>query len=343
MPFSDIKGHKREKDILLKALAGKRAAHAYLFSGPEGTGKLKAAVELVRALNCSSGGIDSCGACPDCVSIVSGAHQNIVMLCPTDKPIDKGGVPDPSGLIRVEQVREAQGFLKYKSGRGAKAVIVDSADRMNVVAANAFLKTLEEPPPDSVIVLVTSKAAELLPTVISRCQRINFRPLSIEDVTAILVDRLGLSAIDAAKAARLGAGSVGRALRLAGEGAYDELSGLAGRITGLSPGDEADAFSLAEELSRRDDIEDVLEAAKCRMRDVAVTLSGEGRLSAGRAQADAFTGIAQVLGSFALIENARRDIMPPRYANKQLALDALFLGLIGLKGAPGTHISNNKR
>ncbi|HXI09909.1 MAG TPA: DNA polymerase III subunit delta' [Thermodesulfobacteriota bacterium] len=333
MSFKDIIGHTKEISVLAGSLANGRVPHALLFSGPEGVGKRLVALEFARALNCrefrggSSG--DSCGRCPDCALFDSGTHPNLTLAGPTDKD----GQPSPEGLIRIEPVREIQNSLKYRVERGSKAVIIDSADRMMPAAANAFLKTLEEPPADSVIMLVTSRSSDLLPTIISRCQRMNFRPLSSELVTRYLVEKTGAAEADAVEAARLAAGSISKALFYASEGGYGKKKEIAGAVSAITPADTDAALSLAAELSKRDDLVDVLEFLKTWYRDMLVGRSGAvGLMVNSGACADAGSDERRLMDSFSMIERARRDIMPPRYANRQLTMEVLLLGLAGCRG-----------
>lgn len=330
MSFKDIIGHSKEISVLVNSLSTGRVPHALLFSGTEGVGKRLVALEFARALNCrdfgggSSG--DSCGGCADCALFDSGAHPNLITAGPTDKD----GLPTPEGLIRIERVREIQNSLKYRVERGKKVVIIDSADRMMTAASNAFLKTLEEPPPDSVIILVTSRSSDLLPTIISRCQRMNFRPLPAGAIAGYLVKKTGLSGSDAQEAARLSGGSFSKAQGYAGGGEYRKLREVAQEVSAITPADTEVALRLASELSKRDDLAEVLEFLKTWYRDRLAGLTGAaelmvnaGALSSGSVDA------RRMIDSFSMIERARRDIMPPRYANKQLTMEVLLMGLAG--------------
>ena len=131
MTFARILGHERQKDILRRALAGGRLAHAYLFEGPEGVGKRLMALALVRAVFCPEGG---CGVCAACRKVDHHNHPDLHLL-------------EPDGtLIKIEQIRAIQKELSYRPLEARKKVcLIDSADRMNQAAGNALLKTLEEP------------------------------------------------------------------------------------------------------------------------------------------------------------------------------------------------------
>lgn len=329
MSFRDILGHTKEISVLKNSIAGNRVAHSFLFAGPEGVGKRLVAREFARALNCRFFSDDSCGSCPDCEMMGSSTHPNLVFAGPTDKD----GEDTPEGLIRIERIREIQNSIKYRVERGKKVVIVDSADRMMPAASNAFLKTLEEPPADSVIILVSSRSSDLLPTIISRCQRVNFRPLAAGIVSGFIKRETGVSEQDALEAARLSGGSISRAMRYMEDGEYGKRKEVIERLSSISPADTDEALRLAEELSKRGDLAELLEFMKAWYRDRLVALEGAGPLVVNTSLAALNAGRRdeprRLLDSFSMIERARRDIMPPRYANKQLVMEELLLGLAG--------------
>ncbi|MBI5810144.1 MAG: DNA polymerase III subunit delta' [Deltaproteobacteria bacterium] len=338
--FKDILGHTKEIEMLKRAVAADRVAHAYLFAGPAGTGKRRVAYLLAAALNCSqskglfkgdAGEGSPCGACVDCSMIEGNTHPNIMEIW----PVDRDGKRADDGLIRVEQIRDLQGSLNYKAGGGRKVAIVEDADKLMGQAANAFLKTLEEPPPDSLIILISARHSELLPTVLSRCQRINFKPLPEDMIRDFLIREKGLNGEDASVISRLSAGSLSSAVRCASERVHERWNEAATRLKDLNATDTYGILKLADEISKRDDLDDLLEFLKTRCRDHLVLLTVTPGLaldsfnqglegpSGGEAMATA------LIESFAMIEDARRSIMPPRYANKQLTMEALLMRLAG--------------
>lgn len=330
MPFKDILGHEKELRIISEAQRSGRLAHSYLFAGPEGIGKRKTAFELARALNCASASNDACGECTSCLRAASGTHTNIVEVTPTVKDKDEL-VPDPSGVIRIEQIRDVLSLLRYKAEGGRKVVIVDAAERLMPQAANAFLKTLEEPPAGSVIILVSSRPADLLPTIISRCQRIAFRPLPEDALIGVIVEKTGVTMEEAASAARMTGRSLSLALKYIGEGHGEKGRELIKRLQSTT--DVSEALKFAEELSKRDDLLDALEILKGWYRDRAVSAAGAENLLANAAyygySDGSFEGeIESLVEDFFSIEETRRMIAPPRYANKLLAMEALILKLV---------------
>ncbi|MBI2413948.1 MAG: DNA polymerase III subunit delta' [Deltaproteobacteria bacterium] len=329
MPFKDILGHEKELRIISEALRSGRLAHSYLFAGPEGIGKRKTAFELARALNCASASNDACGECTSCLRAASGTHTNIVEVVPTVKDKDEL-VPDPSGVIRIEQIRDVLSLLRYRAEGGRKVVIVDGAERLMPQAANAFLKTLEEPPAGSLIILVSARPADLLPTIISRCQRIAFRPLPEDALIGAIVEKTGVSREEAATAARMTGRSLSLALKYIGEGHGEKGRELMKRLSSVS--DAFEALKLAEELSKRDDLLEALEILKGWYRDRAVSAAGAENLLANGAyygySGGSFEGRRErLVDDFFSIEETRRMIAPPRYANKLLAMEALLLRL----------------
>jgi DNA polymerase-3 subunit delta' len=211
MSLRNIVGQGKAVAMLSGILARKRVASTYLFCGEAGVGKKFTAINFAKALNClapdtpdSSAVLhipfDACDKCESCVKVARGAHPDFLLISPEDRQ------------IRIEEIRAVENALSFKPFEGnKKTVIVDDAETMTISAANAFLKTLEEPPEDSVIVLVSSKPDFLPATIRSRCSRINFVPLSTDSCLNVLGDNIeGTGALELI--ARLAMGQPGRAL-----------------------------------------------------------------------------------------------------------------------------------
>lgn len=172
--------------------------HALLFTGPRGVGKSSTARLLAAALFCPAGEPDGC---PSCVKAARGVHPDLHL------------VEAEGNAIRIEQVRDLERELTMKPVEaGRRVAIIDEAQLMNQEAANTFLKTLEEPPPETHIVLVAEGRESLLPTVVSRCREVRFSALGRKDIEDFLVRREGLEAAEAERLARLSGGIFGRAL-----------------------------------------------------------------------------------------------------------------------------------
>ena len=233
--------------LVSRAIAHDSLPPSLIFSGPEGVGKRRVAVAVAAALNCQApvraqreavaaglstrGGagrgradarlemcetsdlsgmpgmldnleIDACGTCPVCRRIGRGVHADVMMIVPGD-----------TGAIKIDQIREATERAAYRPFEGRRrVVIIDDADALVIEAQNALLKTLEEPPSASVFVLVSARPDMLVPTVRSRCQRLQFGRLTAAEVAALLMRAHGYSEENARAAAAAADGSVGRAL-----------------------------------------------------------------------------------------------------------------------------------
>jgi DNA polymerase-3 subunit delta' len=209
-----IIGHAAPLAALDRALNSGSTSHAYLFCGPEGVGKRTVAIEFAAALNCESAENKPCGECRPCRDTLAGNHVDVEVL-------DTGGLCDESEhkdhsdsrILRICQIRRLERILSLSPYAGRRRVaIVDAADTMLTDAANAFLKTLEEPPAGAVIILLAEREERLPETVLSRCQKLNFRRLDRDSIEAALVAR-GVPAEDAARAASVANGRLGWAIQ----------------------------------------------------------------------------------------------------------------------------------
>ncbi len=220
MSFSEIISHDYPKSLLGRLLQTGLLPHAYLFEGPDGIGKRRMALEFAKALNCERSGRDgfndACDQCPACRRVNSGNHPDVVQVTAS------------GAFIKIEQIREAQAaiFLKPYMGR-KKVYLIDEADRMNQEAANCFLKTLEEPPADSILILITSRPFALLPTIVSRCQRLRFLPLTSAQIEQYLISKRGVSGEDAKMLAVISLGRLGMALEASVDEVREELAEFA--------------------------------------------------------------------------------------------------------------------
>jgi DNA polymerase-3 subunit delta' len=172
-----IIGHKKEKNILLNALKKDRLATTYLFCGESGIGKRTFALEFAKVINCEhpTSELDSCDRCDCCKKMSSNNHPDLFV------------VTSESNIIRIEAIREVQEFLSLAPYEGRrKIVIIDDAHLMNQPASNAFLKTLEEPAANSLIILISNLPELLLETIRSRCFRLNFSLLNEEETIQVL-------------------------------------------------------------------------------------------------------------------------------------------------------------
>jgi len=252
--WDDIIGQQRVTDFLRTSVERQKVSHAYLFVGPPGAGKKTAAKAFACALLCDDHG---CGACASCTRVRRGAHPDVHQVA-----------PEGAATYMVEQVREIIHDVNLAPVQAhLKIYLVDSADLFNDAAANAFLKTLEEPPDDVVIVLMAHSFDAVLPTIASRCQIVRFRRLAPSQAVATLVQATGASDESAASALAAAGGVVARArdfLESAPRQAARDL--ILRTLKDLAVMDELDVLRSAREL---------LAAVKAPLEDVRALQAGE--------------------------------------------------------------------
>lgn len=203
-----------------------------MFSGPEGVGKRSSALAYAAALNCDNGG---CGTCLSCRKSISGSHPDVEIIAPQGRS------------LKIEQIRELGKTIGLKPFEGrAKVYVIQEAHFMTTEAANALLKNLEEPPGYVTFILTAPGADTLLPTIVSRCQEISFssvRPSLIKEI----LEAGGAAGDKAETLAALSGGSVGRALRMAGDGkAGDIRSVILDNIDAITAGDIMTVFQVKD-------------------------------------------------------------------------------------------------
>ena len=262
MGFSDIIGQQKQLVILRSALVSGRLHHAYLFLGPAGVGKRTVAVSLAKAIHCRELTDDFCGRCLNCARISDGNHPDVRIIEPLTGKKE----------ISIQQIRELERELSYRSFTGkSKIAIIDPATLMNLSSQNALLKTLEEPPQDSLIILIAESAGGLLPTLRSRCLQIPFAPLVRQDVAVYLQSQHGMNSTDAEFIAALSMGSIGAALSLEQENLIENRRNWSSMLGSLKAADYHGAMIAAEALaSNRDEALKFLKWAESWYRDLLV-------------------------------------------------------------------------
>jgi len=209
VPFASIIGHRHIVNLLQQAVARGRVPQSLLLAGPEGVGKRAVAVARAQAVNCPkrvaapNGGADACGTCPTCLRIAKGQHSDVAVIEPGD-----------AASLKIEVLRQrVLDVIGYRPFEAARRVyIIDPADAMTAQAQDALLKTLEEPPPSAILILISAYPDTLLPTIQSRCRRLRFGPLAEADVAKVLVDRCQIEAAQSRVLAAASGGRVGAAL-----------------------------------------------------------------------------------------------------------------------------------
>lgn len=227
MSWARVQGHQHLIEAFRHVLHRRRLAHAYLFSGPEGVGKRLFAQELAKALLCErtdkpADALEACDQCAACFLVDANTHPDFFTVA---RPEDKNEFP-------IELMQELCAGFSLKSARGhGKVAVLDDVDDLNEASANCFLKTLEEPPPRSVFILIGTSVDRQLPTILSRCHVVRFGPLSDDTVATILKQNDIQDAPLVQRLVKMADGSPGQALALADTGLWDFrkelLAGLA--------------------------------------------------------------------------------------------------------------------
>ncbi|MFZ7128723.1 MAG: DNA polymerase III subunit delta' [Desulfobacterales bacterium] len=261
-----IRGQEAPVRILKTFLERKRLPHALLFSGIDGIGKFTTARLFATAVLCErreagmEAAFDSCERCRSCRLAATGNHPDLQII-------------EPEGSItRIGRIRELLSIFALKSHAGGyRVAILRDAPAMNPEAANALLKILEEPPERSLLILTADRVSDLLPTIVSRCQSVRFRPLDRETLERLLSELAGVDRREAEVLAFLGRGSSSAALTLHAEGWIRRREWLMDRFENLAESSVAERLALAELLSRdRRQLAITLEMAAGWFRDLAV-------------------------------------------------------------------------
>ena len=337
---TDILGHEHTIERLWQSAERDTLHHAYLFEGPKGIGKYTLARRFAMAVNCTH--VDAadpatapCGQCESCVQIVAGNHPDVITLQP-----DPGRAAQIISVDTIREVVRQAGYHRFSARQ--RFILIDPADAMLPAASNALLKTLEEPPRHTGFVLISSKASSLLPTILSRCQRIRMGAIPVPAIQEWL-GRQGMEGNLAKRSALLSQGCPGVALSLADGGLaeHDETRDL---VLKALAGNTADRFTYVERLTGggraawMSDVERVLGVLEELLRDVTVVAS-ESRLPllhedrremlelwAQRAFPSGLTRCVQA------VHDTRGRLSG--YANGRLAIDALLAILARELGLP---------
>ena len=263
MSLAEIIGQEKAIRILTGVLERKRLASSYIFCGEPGIGKKLTALNFAKAINCLkdldaslppqpppakggiTGGVDSslithrsspidaCDQCESCLKIDAGSHPDLLLVAPEDRQ------------IKIDEIRLIDDALSFRPFEGRKkVVIVDDADTMNIASANAFLKTLEEPPEDSVLILISPRPDRLPATILSRCSRVNFFALSPGPCREVLRGKAPDEEIEAM--ARLSMGRPGLALS---SDLKEEIAWFSGLLKAMLNA-EKDSWASREEMDK---------------------------------------------------------------------------------------------
>ena len=322
MSFKDIFGQEKQVSFLKGAMEKGRLSHAYLFSGIEGVGKRTVAGIFAKALNCADGQFDACDCCPACLKIERTNHSDVMLLKPEGQ------------FIRIQDIREIQNQMRFRPFEGrARVFIIIDAERMNIAAANALLKTLEEPSPGNILILLSARPHQLPMTIISRCQQLRFSPLSRTDVAAYLMAKLNLDKGTAAVLAASSAGSIGRAIEMHKDSYLCVRDGIIEQIVRCRKDEPMRALAVVDAMGKeRGSILQGLDILRGWYRDVLVYReTGEAERLIHRDRLAIVTSFATGLSVSEVLENVtaidKAVSAIERNANKQLTLETLLFKL----------------
>jgi DNA polymerase-3 subunit delta' len=314
-------GHTWAWEALERAIERQRVAHAYLITGIEQIGKATLARAFAQALNCAAE-TGPCGQCRSCKLIAAGRHPDLHLVAPE------------GNTLKIDQVRALQHDLALSPVEGRyRVTIIEGMDKATSEASNALLKTLEEPPPSVIVILIAPEPEALLPTIVSRCQPIALRPLAVETVRAALMERWQVEPLRAERLAQLAGGRLGWAVNAAqDESALARRAQLLDDLQRLLIQGRVERFAYAEEMAgNANAARETLRLWQTWWRDVMLLASGSQAMLTNVDRAPALLELANCLGP-ERAKNAARAIAQTLWqldhnANARLALEVLLLDL----------------
>jgi len=338
--FEDILDQDTAKGILINSIQSGRLAHSYLFTGPHGVGKIMMAKALAASLNCpNSSGVDGCGRCVICRQIEQGGYPEFLIVAPE------------GNNIKIDQIRELQSRLCFAPAIGRfRIVIVDMAESMTEEASNSFLKTLEEPPQNNILILNAEEADDLLPTIVSRCQKIPFRPLGVQVIAGFLEREKGVDGERAAVIAKISEGSLGKAISMLEEGfleTRDQWLRILGQCFDQPKGELLETASkLVSSLKTKGrgkykigGLTDLLALWATWYRDLMVLKQGGGEelvinqdFRRTLKKVTRRYNIKSLVAILSLLDQAQRDLR--RWHNPLLVMERTILGIVKLGPEP---------
>jgi len=329
MSFAKLVGNRRNKEILQRLLKNGRVNSTLIFAGPDGVGKRQFALAFAKAANCQRApagayASDGCDECSVCRRIDAGGYGDVTVVRPDGQ------------FIKIAQTREMaeEVYSRPREGR-QRFFIIDEADRLREEAANSLLKTLEEPPSTSTIILLTARPNALLPTIRSRAQRLNFAALSVAEMEKYLAENYPRPAADTSLLARVTEGRIGQATAFDLSVYRQERRTLIELLELLASGDSSYRLLKAAEYlgkKEREDFEKELALISSLLRDLFMLAAGQGADSIVNIDSlDRLAPLAQKVGLWRLMSWAEKfDLLRARLRiniNRQIATEAALLAL----------------
>jgi len=339
--FSQIIGQEKAITFLKRVMAKEKIPHAYLFAGISGVGKTTTAVAFAQAINCREPiNGEGCGRCIPCRQVMSGNFPDLERI-------------DPDGQnIKIEQIRDLNRSFGFKplSGRYRVSIILQ-AEMMTIEAANSFLKTLEEPPRDNILILNVTEPRALLPTIVSRCQKILFKPIPIQLIARWLMENQDMDEERALVLAKISEGSIGRAMKMSDSNFFENRHNILLRLIQLPVLSMEQALEMALEYSGKEkkkktsaseegdmSLFDLLSVWKTWYRDLLLLkVKGPADLlinfdfSHKLKNISKSVNIDSLFDSFMILDQAQRDLLKTR--NLDLMMENSLLKLRRLAGA----------
>ena len=329
MSFAKLVGNQRNKEILQRLLKNGRINSTLIFAGPDGVGKRQFALAFAKAVNCQKApagvyAMDGCGECSVCRRIDAGGYGDVTVIRPDGQ------------FIKIAQTREMAEEVYFRPREGRQRFfIVDEADRLREEAANSLLKTLEEPPSTSTIMLMTARPDALLLTIRSRAQRLNFAALSVAEMEKYLAENYPRPAPDTALLARITEGRIGQATAFDLSVYRQERRTLIELLELLASGNDRHRLLKAAEYigkKEREDFEKEITLILSLLRDLFMLAGGRGAESVVNIDSvDRLTPLAQKIGLRRLMTWVKQfDQLRARLRiniNRQIATEAALLAL----------------
>ncbi len=345
--LTKLVGNLNAKQTLKRLLVNRRLPNSLLFTGPDGVGKRQFALEIARTVICPDKTDDgACGVCTTCtrigeadIPVVTDKNKDDFKTIFFTNHGDVAVVVPYKNFILVDAIRDLEreaNFRPYEAD--ARFFIIDDADKMNDQAANALLKTLEEPPPTSYIFLITSRADSLLPTIRSRCQTLRFSPVATDEIEQYLIKERAYSHHETALAARLARGSIGRAVTIDVADFRSQRARMFDVLKhALETGDRAAMLKISEELNdakNKEHFVENLDILESLIHDVwSLGVSADKTRLVNTDLEDELATLAQnspvtqLPDWLKLIETMRQNFIVN--INRKIATDAMFMTMAG--------------